>query len=210
MVDLLHRIAAPAAVVLIAGCAASTAPDGSAVVERAADQLERQQETMSAQALAGLAKRTCPAAPATGRLETMPDDDLACLGSGAALPADAADGRPTVVNLWASWCAPCVREMPILQGVSSEVGDAVRFVGVDTEDESASAAALLDATGVTYEQRDDPDAVVRAALRAVGLPTTVVFDGRGRLVARKVGEVDAAWLRDALSRAGVPAAPAVG
>ena len=92
---------------------------------------------------------------------------------------NAGDGRPTVVNLWASWCAPCVREMPLLQGTADRAGDAVRFVGVDIEDEEASAASLLEATGVRYDQYADPEGDVRSAVRAVGLPVTLVFDARG-------------------------------
>lgn len=171
----------------------------------------RAQQDLSERALATLDRRVCEALQDGPRLEAMPPDELACLGSGVQVPADTGDGRPTVVNLWASWCAPCVREMPALQAAFARTSGAVRFVGIDTEDELASAAGLLDFTGVTYEQRNDPDARVRAALRAPGLPVTVVYDARGREVARRLGEIQPGWLEQALVDAGVPpAAPTAG
>jgi len=185
-----------------AGATSSAAPtDASAPAQRA----------QSPDAPAGLAQRSCPTLPDGPRLDALPDDVLACLGDGAARAADRGDDRPTVVNLWASWCAPCVREMPALQELFQRNNGAVRFVGIDTEDARDSAAGLLEFTGVTYEQRDDPDAVVRAALRAPGLPVTLVYAAGGREVARRFGEVDARWLQDALIQAGAPGTqPAAG
>ena len=121
-----------------------------------------------------------PPSPEVTTFPDLPADKLSCLGAGPARPANAGDGRPTVVNLWASWCAPCVREMPLLQRTADRICEAVRFMGVDIEDQDASAASLLEATGVRYDQYTDPEGDVRAAVRAVGLPVTLVFDGRGR------------------------------
>lgn len=184
---------------------ACASPDAGVDLDEVDRGLAAQQQVLSEQALAGLATRRCPTLPEPVRLEDAPDDVLDCLGTGPARSAGAGDGRPTVVNLWASWCAPCVREMPALEKIYARTAGAVRFVGVDTQDERDSAASMLAATGVTYEQRDDPDGRVRAALRAPGLPATVVYDGRGREVARRIGEVQPGWLERALADAGVPA-----
>ncbi len=165
------------------------------------------QRELSERAMAGLASRSCPSLPDRTVLQGLPGDILGCLGTGPARAVDAGDGRPTVVNLWASWCAPCVEEMPLLQDTAVRAGEAVRFVGIDTQDKRDSAAGLLDATGVGYEQFEDTDGIVRGALRAVGLPVTLVFDARGGEVARRFGKVDAAWLEDALRSAGAPLAP---
>lgn len=200
-------LAVCAAALLTACSPASGAGDATAARESG---LEAAQRALSEQALTTLAARSCPALPKQTVLQGLPDDVLQCLGSGPARAVNAGDGRPTVVNLWASWCAPCVREMPMLQTTADRAGAAARFVGIDILDKRDSAAGLLDATGVGYEQFDDPDGIVRTALRAVGLPVTVVFDAQGREVARRAGEIDAAWLEDALQKAGVPlsAAPA--
>ena len=178
--------------------------DATAAKDR---RLEADQRALSEQALAGLAARSCPQLPDRTVLQGLPDDVLGCLGTGPARAVNAGDGRPTLVNLWASWCAPCVEEMPLLQDTAVRAGEAVRFVGIDTQDRRDSAAGLLDATGVGYEQLEDTDGIVRKSLRAVGLPVTLVFDAQGREVARRFGEVDAAWLEDALRSAGAPLAP---
>ena len=200
-------LAVCAAALLTACSPASGAGDATAARESG---LEADQRALSEQALAGLASRSCPSTPDRTVLQGLPDDVLGCLGTGPARAVNAGDGRPTVVNLWASWCAPCVEEMPLLQDTAVRAGAAARFVGVDTQDKRDSAAALLDVTGVGYEQFEDADGIVRAGLRAVGLPVTLVFDAQGREVARRFGKVDAAWLEDALQMAGspLPAAPA--
>lgn len=189
----------PCLMLALSGCSSGAAAptvhnDGS----RAA-QLE--QEQLAARALAGLDRRVCDAGVGLTVLEKLPRKPLPCLGTGPARAPSAGDGRPTLVNLWASWCRPCLEEMPLLQRAAATSGTRVRFVGIDTEDERDSAAGMLDATGVTYEQYADPGAIVRAATRAPGLPATLVFDARGRLVAKRIGKVDAAWLRTALASA---------
>lgn len=184
---------------LLAGCSkAGAAPAGD---DFSAD-LQAQQEELTAQALRTLEERTCADLPTVTAFADLPSHPLDCLGAGPARPVNAGDGRPTVVNLWASWCAPCVREMPLLQRTADRAGDGVRFVGIDVQDEEASAAGLLAATGVRYDQYADPAGDVRSAVRAVGLPVTLVFDAQGREVARRLGEVEAGWLDDALREAG--------
>lgn len=161
-------------------------------------------------ALRSLATRTCPDRPQRTTLAGLPTRRLACLGTGPARAVSAGDGRPTVVNLWASWCPPCVREMPMLQRTSERAGPGVAFVGIDTEDEPASAADLMAATGVRYPSYQDPQARVRTSLRAVGLPVTLVYDARGREVARRLGAIRGSWLDDALRKAGVALRPVAG
>lgn len=190
-----RRFALATAAVLTASACGATANSAATPSARGAE---------SEETLASLARRSCALLPDGPRLEALPDDFLGCLGGGPARSANLGDGRPTVVNLWASWCAPCVREMPALQGVFQQTNGAVRFVGVDTQDERDSALGLLEFTGVTYEQRDDPDALVRAALRAPGLPVTLVYDAGGREVDRRFGEIEATWLQEALVAAGAP------
>lgn len=189
----------------LAGC---SAPQEAAPRGNGAAALQARQQELTAEALASLEQRRCAALPEVTTLPGLPADELACVGAGPARPVNAGDGRPTVVNLWASWCAPCVREMPLLQAIADRAGGSVRFVGVDIEDQDASAASLLQATGVRYDQYADPDGKVRSAVRAVGLPVTLVFDADGREVARRLGEIKGSWLPDALRQAGVTLAPA--
>ena len=176
-----------------------TAPAPAAVPDAALSDAQRQ---LTERALATLVTRGCTSAPHAADLDGLPGKGLECLGTGPRRPPSAGDGRPTVLNVWASWCNPCVEELPLLQAAADAAGPGVRFVGIDTEDDRASAAALLDATGVRFENYEDPDSAVRAAVGAVGLPVTLVFDRSGREVARRMGTVDRAWLDDALRQAG--------
>ena len=196
----------PILCLLLVSCSAQSSADRDAT--SVDNQLKAQQRALTEQALRSLDGRSCASPPRRVTLAGMPDVSLSCLGSGPARAVDVGDGRPTVVNLWASWCAPCVREMPLLQRTSERAGEAVRFVGIDIQDQPASAASLLEATGVRYDQYDDPDGEVRSAVRAVGLPVTLVFDARGREVARRFGEIKGSWLDDALRKAGATLMPA--
>ncbi|MBA3524066.1 MAG: TlpA family protein disulfide reductase, partial [Geodermatophilaceae bacterium] len=59
-------------------------------------------------------------------------------------------GRATLVNLWTSWCAPCRREMPLLQATHERTGDAAGFLGVNASAQRSSALNFLATFGVTY------------------------------------------------------------
>lgn len=115
----------------------------------------------------------------------LPDVTLACLGGGPDVALGSLRG-PMVVSLWASWCAPCRKEMPQLQAFHERYGDRVPVLGVDYQDVRPDAAmALVRATGATYPLLADPQSELdRAApfpaLR--GLPFLVLVDADGRVV----------------------------
>ncbi len=116
---------------------------------------------------------------------------------GAEVPVAAVDGRPTVVNFWAPWCAPCKEELPELRAVAKRYGDAVRFVGVSVETEdTASVTAAIAEHRLKYEQRYATPEVLQSFFGGDGrapLPSTFVFDGHGRLrraVHRKITRAD--------------------
>lgn len=98
-------------------------------------------------------------------------------------------GRPLVVNFWASWCVPCRKEMPALQAVAERFEGSLGFVGVNHQDGRTPAAEFEAEVGVTYPSGYDPDGDVARDFGVLGLPTTVLVDARGRIVARRLGEV---------------------
>lgn len=128
----------------------------------------------------------------------LPDVELNCLGHPGSVPMRRLGRIPTVVNLWAGWCAPCAREMPAMQRVSQATAGRVLFLGVDTKDNERVARETIQATGVSYASVVDPDEVVRNAVNTIGLPTTLLIGTDGRI--RKVfpGELTEADLRTAL------------
>lgn len=116
-------------------------------------------------------------------------------------------GTPTVVNFFASTCVPCITEMPAFEEVFQELGgDELAFLGLAVADRADDALALVEQTGVTYPTALDPDADVITALGGSVLPTTVLLDADGAIVATHNGELDADGLRALLAdELGIPA-----
>jgi len=104
-------------------------------------------------------------------------------------------GAPTVVNFFASTCAPCVKEMPAIEEVHQTLGDQVTFLGLAVQDRPEAAQDLVDQTGVTYRTALDKDGAVLNALEGILLPTTVLLAADGEVVARHTGELTADELR---------------
>lgn len=104
-------------------------------------------------------------------------------------------GGPTVVNFFASDCVPCIKEMPALEEVHQELQARVAFLGLAVADRPDEAQDLVDRTGVTYPTAQDRDSAVITALGGTVLPTTVLLDADGQIVATHNGELDADELR---------------
>ncbi len=92
------------------------------------------------------------------------------------------DGRPMVVNLWFSTCAPCARELADLATVHAEVGDAVRFVGVDPFDTAGAMTRFAGDRHVTYELLRDPGEHLGQALDIVVYPVTLFVAADGTIL----------------------------
>ena len=108
-------------------------------------------------------------------------------------------GTPVLVNFFASTCVPCVTEMPALEEVHQQLGDQVKFLGLAMQDRPEDAEALVERTGVTYPTAQDKDGSVIAALGGTVLPTTVLLDADGRIVATHSGQLKADQLRSLLA-----------
>lgn len=107
-------------------------------------------------------------------------------------------GRPVVLNLWASWCPPCRREMPVLQQAQQHRDD-VQFVFVNEGETAAKVQAFLSANRLQLRNvLLDPDGQVARQLDQRAFPTTLFFDARGHLVATRVGELSTATLAERL------------
>jgi thiol-disulfide isomerase/thioredoxin len=122
-------------------------------------------------------------------------------------PADLAAlaaGKPMVVNLWATWCPPCRREMPVLAAAQQqETG--VSFVFVDQGEDATTvrsylSAGRLDLANVLL----DPGARLGREVGSRGLPTTLFYDANGRMVDSQVGGLSPASLASKLIRLRTP------
>lgn len=119
---------------------------------------------------------------------------------------DALDGRPLVLNFFASWCAPCRAEMSGFAAVHRDVSDRVSFLGLAMQDTRDAGAEIVDETGVEYPWGLDSTGEIFAALGGFAMPTTVYVAADGRIVGTDSGAIDEAGLRDRLAdQFGVPA-----
>jgi thiol-disulfide isomerase/thioredoxin len=100
-------------------------------------------------------------------------------------------GKPLLVNLWASWCAPCVKELPTLDRLL-EKSDKVQVLAVsqDTGPHASVVAFLQSRRVARLDAYQDPKMALSGALGAEVLPTSVLYDGQGREVWRYVGDLD--------------------
>ena len=136
------------------------------------------------------------------RGERMPALALTDLDGRKVQLPDAWAGRRTLVNLWATWCAPCLKEMPDLQAFSVKQGvSGVHVVGIAL-DEPDAVRNFLAAHGITYPILTDApgpaDAGVRLGNRAGVLPFSALIDADGRLLKTRIGPFEnqaaiAAW-----------------
>jgi thiol-disulfide isomerase/thioredoxin len=138
---------------------------------------------------------------------SLPELTLPAVDGGSEIDLAALDG-PAVVNLWATWCAPCRRELPDFEQVHAELGDEVAFVGVNIGDTADAAASFLDEVGVTFPNYLDERNDLTAELGTATLPVTLVLDADGRIVTEHIGPMTASELTDAIDDA--LAAPAPG
>ena len=146
----------------------------------------------------------------------LPDVDVEAAAQGAEVPdgvlveggwpevaafveESAGEGKATVVNMFASWCAPCEAELPLLLEVSATTPD-VRWLGVASEDRRRNAEPFVERLEVTWPSVLDLDASTHVALESVAMPTTAFFDATGALRSVVIGELDGDRLDAELAR----------
>ena len=110
-----------------------------------------------------------------------------------------ATGQVVVLNVWASWCAPCQAEAPALEQTwqtFSKADKPVQFMGINTRDNPASGIATAKKHGLTYPSLSDESGVLILSLqgKVSAPPTTLVLDKTGRIAARVNGQVSATTL----------------
>ena len=141
--------------------------------------------------------------------EPTPDDDgVPQVEAGAPAPLDVTfeyfeggegtladfEGKPVVLNFFASWCAPCVTEMPEFEEVHQEFGDEVVFLGMNSQDRREDGERIVDETGVTYVIAADTGQAMESGIGVFGMPTTVFISADGTITRHWSGKLDKAEL----------------
>jgi len=101
---------------------------------------------------------------------------------------DARKGSVVIVNFWATWCAPCVAEMPSLQRLRDKLG--VQVIAINFQENAARIHSFLQRNGIALPVVRDHDGSLRAAWRVNRFPSTFVIAPDGRVARMGVSEVD--------------------
>lgn len=110
-------------------------------------------------------------------------------------------GKSVLVNFWATWCAPCRAEAPVLQRVAVEYKDKLVIIGVNmtTNDTPAQVPAFVEEFGLTFPIVLDETGEVSQAYQVIGLPTSIFIDQDGIITDVRLGPVDQAYIEAKLA-----------
>lgn len=108
-----------------------------------------------------------------------------------ALSLSSLRGKPLVINVWASWCAPCRAEMASLDKLSKRYPQRpFRVIGISTDDYPEKAYAFLEKAGISFDNYIDAKLVMENMLGANRLPLTLLVDAKGKVLAKHYGSRD--------------------
>lgn len=97
-------------------------------------------------------------------------------------------GKPLVINVWASWCPPCIAEMGSLERLAwSDLGQQFTVIGISTDDYPEAAKGFLRKSSATINHYIDEKLVLEHMLGADHLPLTLLIDAKGRVLSKTVG-----------------------
>lgn len=126
-------------------------------------------------------------------------------GDGNTIDAARFRGAPLVINAWASWCAPCLEEAPILTEAATSEGVSAGFLGLRVMDDVNEPPPALAA--LPFDHIIDADGTLLASIPGVpprALPSTTVLDAQGRISAQRIGPLTSKILKDMIAAASQP------
>lgn len=145
-----------------------------------------------------------PANPTTAAVvgKPAPEIEVRALDGGSTVRLSDMRGRPVVLNFWASWCAPCRQEAPVLAQAARSLDSRVAFLGVDFADSTAAARAYAAQARYPYPVGPAVDGIP-AEYGITSPPVTYFIDSRGVVVAHFSGPLDQSSIERYLQLVGV-------
>lgn len=111
--------------------------------------------------------------------------------NGKAISTSNFGGKLLVLNFWATWCPPCIKETPMLEAFHRRVKDrGVVLLGVSVDKNKEKYQKFIQRFGVTYATYHDPEQKINDSFGTYRYPETYVIDSSGKVLLKKVGEID--------------------
>ena len=134
-------------------------------------------------------------------LEDMPFELIELNGESVAFSEFV--GRPILVNFWATWCPPCLEEMPLIQAYADRFGEELVVLAINAGEDEADVRAFVEQNQLELIVMLDPSGKAGQYFKVYGLPTTLFFDQKGDLVTTHIGVLNAALIDRYLSEIGL-------
>lgn len=110
-------------------------------------------------------------------------------------------GKPVFVNFWATWCPPCVKEMPDIQKMYEKYGDKIQFVTINIDANKKEIKAFMDKHGFTMPVMMDSDGSASAAYSLQAIPVSYIIDSEGNLLNQHLGAMNYSELENFITSA---------
>lgn len=128
-------------------------------------------------------------------------DFTANLADGTTLTLSDFQGKPVIINFWATWCGPCVREMPAFERLKEEFGEDIGVITVNCGDDEETIRSFMEKNGYTFPVVLDEDYGVSMLYPTNGIPYTVILDEEGNVTHISTGAANADKMYEAYKEA---------
>lgn len=118
-------------------------------------------------------------------------DFTAQLIDGSSITLSDFKGKPVIINFWATWCGPCVKEMPAFERLQADFGDKIGIIAVNCGDDADTVKDFASENGYTFPIALDEDYKINMLYPTSSIPYTVVLDANGKITHISAGAVDA-------------------
>ena len=110
---------------------------------------------------------------------------------GTSITLSELQGKPVIINFWATWCGPCVKEMPAFERLKDDFGDKIGIIAVNCGDDAGTVKDFMEENGYTFPVVLDEEYSISMLYPTNSIPYTVVLDAEGKVTHISTGALDA-------------------